>query len=208
MKTLIAIPCMDTVPVDFMTSLVNLRKPPGTCYAVQPNSMIYDSRNNLAAKAIMNEYDRVLWLDSDMMFDPDLLERLSEDMDMGLDFVSALCVKRHRPSGPCIYQDIVYEMAGKAVRAEAIPYADYLKNSLFTVKGAGFGAVLVKTELMRDVWEHYGPPFNPMTQMGEDLSFCWRVNQLGREMYCDSRINTGHIGQYVFTDKDILDGKE
>ena len=207
MKTLIAIPCMDTVPVDFMTSLVNLRKPSGTSYAVQANSMIYDSRNSLTAKALVNGYDRVLWLDSDMMFEPDLLEKLSEDMDMGLDFVTALCVKRHKPSGPCIYQNIVYEMENTAIHAEAVPYTEYPRNSLFVVNGAGFGAVLTKSELLKDVWEHYGPPFDPMTQMGEDLSFCWRVNQLGREMYCDSRIRVGHIGQYVYSESDLPDRK-
>lgn len=206
MKTLIAIPCMDTVPVDFMTSLVNLRKPEGTSYAVQANSMIYDSRNNLTAKALVNGYDRVLWLDSDMMFEADLLEKLSEDADMGLDFVSALCVKRHRPTGPCIYSEIVYEMEGSAIHAEAVPYTGYPRNSLFTVNGAGFGAVMVKTELLKAVWERFGPPFDPMTQMGEDLSFCWRVNQLGREMYCDSRIKVGHIGQYVYSESDLQNG--
>lgn len=203
MKTLIAIPCLDMVPVEFMTSLINLRKAEGTSYAVQANCMIYDSRNNLAAKALMNGYDRVLWLDSDMVFEPDLLERLSGDMDMGLDFVTALCVKRHRPSGPCIYQDLIYETEGKTLRSEAVPYRDYPKNSLFKIKGSGFGAVLVKSELLKEVWEHYGPPFDPMPQMGEDLSFCWRVNQLGHEMYCDSRIKTGHAGQYIFTEADI-----
>ena len=191
---------MDTVPVDFMTSLVNLRKPSGTSYAVQANSMIYDSRNSLTAKALVNGYDRVLWLDSDMMFEPDLLEKLSEDMDMGLDFVTALCVKRHKPSGPCIYQNIVYEMENTAIHAEAVPYTEYPRNSLFVVKGAGFGAVLTKSELLKDVWEHYGPPFDPMTQMGEDLSFCMRAKEFG-EIYCDSRIKVGHIGQKVYSEE-------
>lgn len=40
--------------------------------------MIYDSRNSLTAKALVNGYDLVLWLGSDMMLEPDLLERLSE----------------------------------------------------------------------------------------------------------------------------------
>ena len=80
-RILIAIPCMDQGPAKFWTSLVNLRKTADTHYGVKANSMIYDSRNNFAAHAIMSGYDRVLWLDSDMTFDPDLLERLNADMD-------------------------------------------------------------------------------------------------------------------------------
>lgn len=204
MKTLIAIPCLDMVPVDFMTSLINLRKPVGTSYAVQPNCMIYDSRNNLTAKALMNGYDRVLWLDSDMVFDADLLEKLSDDMDdQGLDYVCGLFFKRHKPSGPCIYSRIVYEQTAEGIRSDAVPYEAWPDKTTFEIRGSGFGAVLMKTELLRNVWEHYGPPFDPMVQMGEDLSFCWRASQLGYRMWCDPRVKVGHIGQYVFTEEDV-----
>jgi len=203
-KTLIAIPCTDMVHVDFMTSMINLRKTEDTAYAVQANSMIYDSRNSLAAKALVNNYDRVLWLDSDLVFEADLLERLSKDMDdKGLEFVTALAFKRHLPTGPCIYKELVYKpnKAGLLI-SEAKAYKDYPVKKLFRVAGAGFGAVLVKCALLRDVWERYGPPFDPMTQMGEDLSFCWRVTQLGRKMWCDSTVKVGHIGQYIYSETD------
>ena len=203
LKILIAIPCMDTVPVDFMTSMINMRKTSETAYAVQANSMIYDSRNTLTAKALVNGYDRVLWIDSDMVFDEDLLERLNRDMDAGPDYVSALCFKRHIPTGPCVYREINYGQAEDGtVRAEAVPYNDYPEDMMFRCAGTGFGAVMVSTALLKDVWEHYGPPFNPLTQMGEDLSFCYRAAQLNYPMYCDSRIKVGHCGQYIYSESD------
>ena len=203
MKTLIAIPCMDTVPVDFMTSLINLRKGADTSYAVQPNSLIYDSRNGLSAKALMNGYDRVLWLDSDMVFDADLLERLSVDMEkQNLDYVCGLFFMRHIPTGPCVYSDIIYRAEEDHLHSEAVQVKEYPPDRIFEIKGSGFGAVLMKTEVLKDVWEHYGPPFDPMTQLGEDLSFCWRVSQLGHRMWCDPGIKVGHCGQYVYSEKD------
>ena len=199
-RILIAIPCMDTVPVAFMTSLVNLEKPFNTHYAVHANSMIYDSRNTFAAKAITGGYDRVLWLDSDMVFDHDMLTRLNADMNKhGLDFVSGIFFKRRMPTGPCIYRDLIYGANDDGtVKAEAIPYTDYPRDDLFETKGAGFGAVLMTTDLLKAVWEAYGPPFQPLVQMGEDLSFCWRVTQIGRKMWCDSRVKVGHAGLHVF----------
>ena len=205
-RILIAIPCMDQGPAKFWTSLVNLRKTADTHYGVKANSMIYDSRNNFAAHAIMSGYDRVLWLDSDMTFEPDLLERLNADMDgNGLDYVAGIFFKRRMPTGPCIYKDLIYGLKDDGtIRAEAIPYKDYPKDTLFQCAGTGFGAVLVKTELMKAVWETYGPPFQPMPQMGEDLSFCYRVTELGRTMWCDSRVKVGHIGEYVFGEQTYL----
>ena len=205
-KVLIAIPCMDHVPVTFMTSLINLKKTPDTHYGVKANSMIYDSRNNFAAHAIMQGYDRVLWLDSDMAFEPDLLERLNADMDEhDLDYVSAICFKRRLPTAPCVYKDLIYGLKDDGtIRAEAISYRDYPRDTLFECAGTGCAAVLMKTELLKVVWESGGPPFQPMVQMGEDLSFCYRVTQLGRKMWCDSRIKVGHCGEMVFGEEQYI----
>lgn len=199
---------MDTVPVEFMLSMINLRRPDDTYYTVQVGSLVYDSRNMLTAKALMNNYDRVLWIDSDMVFEADTLEKLSEDMDNGLDFVSALCFKRKTPTGPCVYSDIRYGQDDDGIlHAEADTMRDYPENALFECAGAGFGLVLVSTEMLGRIWEKHGPPFDPMPQMGEDLAFCWRAKQEGYKMYCDSRIKVGHVGKRIFGEEDYIKQK-
>ena len=60
MKTLIAIPCMDQVPVPFCQSLALLTKPENTQLAMNPGSLIYTSRDRLAQLAIEAEADYVL----------------------------------------------------------------------------------------------------------------------------------------------------
>ena len=197
MKTLIAVPCMDMAPVDFMCSLINLRKTEDTRYAVKQNSLIYDSRNTFASKAITGGYDRIMWFDSDMVFAPDTLERLSKDMDEGRDFVCGICFKRHYPTAPVVYKHLTYQ-TGTEIRAKAEAYTDYPQNSIFEVEAAGFGCVLMKVDLLRRIWDTFGPPFDPLTQMGEDLSCCWRIKKLGVPMYCDSSVKVGHIGQMIF----------
>ena len=203
MKTLIAVPCGDMVPVDFMTSMINLKKPEGTSYSVHANSMIYDSRNNLAAKALVNGYDRILWLDSDMEFGPDTLIQMHKDLDEnGIDMVCGLYFKRIIPTGPCVYRELIYEIKPDGtLRADAVAVEQY-PDGLFEVAGCGFGAVLMKTDILKEVWEKFGPPFDPMTQMGEDLSFCWRYAKLGGKMWCDPQIKVGHIGRYTYSEKD------
>ena len=217
MKTLIAVPCMDSLPTDFATSLMDLKKGEDVHYAVTKNSLIYDSRNAVAANAItaghmdgdegrgITPYDRVLWIDSDMKFDPDMLVRLSEDMDQGLDYVAGIFFVRKIPTYPVVYSEIrYYTDESNQIHAEAVKMRYYPKDQLFRCGGTGFGAVMTSVKLLKDVWDRFGPPFQPLSHMGEDLSFCWRVNQLGREMYCDSRVKVGHIGQFVFDENVYL----
>ena len=83
MKILIAVPCMDTVPSQFAQSLAVMNKVQNCAVAFQMGSLIYTSRNNLATMAVQNEVDYVLWLDSDMIFPPDVLQRLLDDRDKG-----------------------------------------------------------------------------------------------------------------------------
>jgi GT2 family glycosyltransferase len=176
---------------------------PETHYSTTVATLIYDSRNAFSIKAITEGYDRVLFLDSDMVFSPDLLETLSADMDTGLDYVSGLFFCRRFPIKPMIYSKAeVGRAEDGAPMAITESYMDYPKNQLFEIHGSGFGAVLIRTELLRKVWDAYGPPFMPTPIMGEDLAFCVRAREVGAKLYCDSRVKAGHIGQYIF-DEDV-----
>ena len=57
MKILIAIPCMDTVPVPFAESLLNLDKPEGTKVCFKSGSLVYDARNLLSITAIKEGFE-------------------------------------------------------------------------------------------------------------------------------------------------------
>ena len=115
MRTLIAIPCMDMVYTLFFTSMLAMRKPEGTEVAVASCSLIYEARHTLAKKAMDDGFDRVLWLDSDMTFQPDLLERFAADLDQGLEYVYGLFFTRKIPVKPCVYE-ICHNMPNKRGR--------------------------------------------------------------------------------------------
>lgn len=75
MKVFIAVPSLEYVPALFTQSLAMLRRADNTQVGFEVGSLVYVARNNLAEAAIKCEADYVLWLDSDMVFTPDLLER-------------------------------------------------------------------------------------------------------------------------------------
>lgn len=199
-KTLIAVPCFDMVHTDFMESFVKLRKPEGTSFTIIKNTMIYDARNIIAMNAIKAGFDRVFWMDSDMKFPPDALEELSADMDTGLDFVTGVYYTRRPPKiKPVIYNELHWEVKedGK-LDTGATNYFDYPENALFEIAAAGFGCCLTSVDLLKRVGEKFGSPFTPLEAMGEDMSFCFRVMQIGGRMFCNSGIQCGHIGQVAF----------
>lgn len=209
MKTLVALPCMDMVHTIFMKSLLSMDRIGQTGFAFSCSSLIYDARNTLAKQAVTEGYDRVLWLDSDMDFEPDLLEKLSADMDEGRELVSGLYFKRKAPIKPVIYKSLGYykNEDESGVTPVAVSYEDYPKDSIFSIAACGFGGVLVTTDLIKRVGDKFGLPFSPIMGFGEDLSFCSRVSQLGVEMFCDSRVKMGHVGLGSITEEVYLQYK-
>ena len=174
-----------------------------THFSISCSSLVYDARNTLAKQAVIEGFDRVLWLDSDMDFSPDLLKRLSADMDEGREMVSGLYFKRKAPVKPVIYKELGFwrDKEKDEVTPIAIPYEDYPKDDIFTIAGCGFGGCLVSVDLIKRVGDKFGLPFSPLMGFGEDLSFCSRVSQLGVEMFCDSRVKMGHVGLGTITEE-------
>ena len=195
MKYLIAIPCMDMMHTNFVRSLVSMRLAGNCEIALAISSLIYDARNHLAEKAVKGGFDRVLWLDSDMTFDRDIMERLAARLDEGRDFVSALYIKRKEPIAPCIYS------AGDMDKPVNDTFDDYPQDAIFEIAACGFGGVMMTTELLQAVGSRFGFPFSPLPLAGEDLSFCYRARALKRKLYCDSSIKMGHIGTTEITEE-------
>jgi GT2 family glycosyltransferase len=213
MKTLIAVPCMDSMPTEFVKSLLYLKKDGDVQVYFRQSSLIYHSRNFISVMAMENKYDWVLWLDSDMCFEPDTLTRLQEDMANdgynGVDMVTGLYVTRKPPFKPVIYETVAPPSLGDdgVMKKNVVEYIGYPKDQLFPVAGCGFGCVLTKVSLLKEVWDKFGPAFTPNNWTGEDLAFCYRVNLLGKNrIWCDSGISCGHIGQMIY-DEQMLDDK-
>ena len=199
MKILIAVPCMDTVPSQFAQSLAVMNKVQNCAVAFQMGSLIYTSRNNLATMAVQNEVDYVLWLDSDMIFPPDVLQRLLDDRDKG-DIITGVYYRRVSPFKPVIYSKLDISDEG----VDWLGYDDYPSDEMFEVAGCGFGCVLTPTNVFMDVMNKFNDMFSPLNGAGEDLSFCWRARQCGYKIVADPSIPLGHVGHYI-VDKKFFD---
>lgn len=193
-KILIAIPSGDDVAAEFVQSLLALHPVDHVEVKIHTGSLVYLAREILAAYAINNEFDYVLWLDSDMVFQPDMLERMIED---DVDMVAGLFFQRRIPCDPAIWSKIV---CGESGEKHDERYYEYPENSLFEIDACGMAAVLVKGEVIRKVYDTYQRTFEPISGYGEDISFCIRAKNCGYQLWCDSRIKVGHRGFTFITE--------
>lgn len=195
-KILIAVPSMDQVAAGFAQSLATLTKVGECSVSFVVGSLIYDSRNKLAAQAVKMEADYIMWFDSDMIFAPDTLEKLMKDLDEGRDIVSGLYFRRSAPYTPVAFSKLGI---GEDDITEFQDYKGDL-NGIHEIEGIGFGCVLMKMDVIFECFSKFGTCFSPIGKVGEDLSFCMRAKELGYKIYLDTDVKCGHVGHVIVTE--------
>lgn len=196
MKIMIAVPCMDQVPVPFVQSLALLEKIGECSLVMKSGSLIYTSRNDIATYAIETEADYVFWLDSDMVFKPDTLKRMMKTLqENDLDILTGLYFRRVPPYSPVLFDQLDLD-------GEVCTFSEFeeIPEGLFEVGGCGFGCVLMKTEVFLDVQSKHGNTFAPIANNGEDVAFCWRARDCGFKIYCDPSVICGHVAYSIVSD--------
>ena len=155
------------------------------------------SRNLCVRKAIEARTDRILFVDSDMTFDPDFLDKLMEhDLDVVMGYYD------HRPGGTgqeapdatnlCKLGQFSYL---EQVTVSEIDEAREEGYDLIEVKGGGLGFCLVKAE----VFSLFPYPWFDFVEypdgqcLSEDLFFSEMCARNGIRIYADTRCYCGHI---------------
>ena len=197
------------MPTQFVQSLLFMEQPEDVRCILAAGSLVYDARNELLRRAHEAQADRILFIDSDMSFNRDLLTRLNEDSDAGCEIVAPLCFKRKPPFTPVIYSVMELREENGMKIPTAQVYENYPAADLFQVEAVGFGCVLMTMDAVEKVVTKFGPwPFSPAMGFGEDMSFCMRAREAGVKIWCDSRIRVGHVGYYTYGEFDYLKQKE
>lgn len=195
-KVLIGIPCTETIPVEFFRSCLSLNRTHELSVMPYPNSLVHAARDDIAKVAIEGKYDFLCFIDSDMVLGPSAIDQLIED---GKDIITGLYFKRKYPYSPVLFKTVHGE--NDTANRGALPYVDYPKDSVFRCEAAGAGILLIRREVLEDVYAKTGRLFEPFDGLGEDFSFNLRCKRCGWEMWCDSRVICGHIGKLIVDER-------
>jgi GT2 family glycosyltransferase len=181
---------------EFMTSLENLvsvmvaQGIETKIFSTNNVSPIVAARNQCVEKAMTWEPDYLFFVDDDMCFNNDIVEKL---LSHKKDFVCALAFTKVPPFVPVI----------KKIQDGNIfsfnNYVDYPKNSFVEIAASGFGAVLIHRRLFEDLKISDGKWFEEnkfFLEESEDINFCIRARQKGHKIWCDTSAKTRHIGGF------------
>lgn len=164
------------------------------------NTILYHALNDPKG------YDYILWLDADMVYPHDMLEKfLSADKDI----IGCLYFRRKYPHAPVGF---VYNHKDNKSELPYVP-VDFRKlpeNDVIEVDGLGFGGMLVKTSvynaLGEEKWMNYDTnyhlPYQTVSQRSHDLVFCETCKQHGFKIHMHTGVRPGHITDKVVTSSD------
>ena len=192
MKILIGMPCIHEIPTRTVISLLQVKKKDVDPYLVS-GSLIYDSRDYIAHFAVDNDYDYVLYVDSDMIFDADDMDRL---LSHNVGICSGLYVTRDGTNKHVAYT--------KVTKRRRFPYRapkltpDGETKGFGEIAACGFGFCLIKTSVLKTMFKYYKSLFEPKSGLGEDIIFCVRARQVGFKTFIDREVKVGHIGEKVY----------
>lgn len=186
-------PCVKEIPTKTVISLLQTVQKGVVDPMIVEGSLVYDSRDAIAKYAAENDYDYVLYVDSDMVFSSEDLKKLvAHDTDI----VSGLYVTRRGENKNVAYKEIITRRRFPN-RAPAL-IEDKTLAGYGPVAAYGFGFCLIKVKAMKNMLKHYKSLFEPKWGVGEDIAFCIRARKCGYKLYIDRDVKIGHIGEVVY----------
>ena len=149
--------------------------------------IVYQARQKCLNRALERDYDYLMWIDSDMVFEPQNFKQLlSHDKDI----VSGLYLIQKTPG---IY-DIPHDYACIDLDGNRFNRFEYEgTRELKQVRANGMGFMLVK----RGVFESIEKPFDLTLEKGEDIVFQIKATEQGYKSYVDTSVILGHEKLFI-----------
>ncbi len=168
------------------------------------------ARSELATQALSDGYEEILWVDADIGFEPDAVERIRSH---GLPLVGGLFAKRGKREFGCHFlpgtPEVTLGVGGGPVEVRYVGtafllthrrlYEDIARTSELPVCNAKFNVPTVPYFLPMVVRD---PSFDHW-YLSEAWSFCERARQAGHKVMVDSSIRLWHIGRYGYGWEDV-----
>lgn len=180
--------------------------------ALQASANLSGPRNEVVRQFLA--YGKADWLwfvDTDMVFKPDTLERLLEFADPDTaPIVGGLCFTTTDGQ----INPTLYALLGDEDEVMVLRYSEWPPDSMFQVAATGTGCLLIHKTVFERMVDFVSPSgqkgFNaafPWFQetthddrpVSEDITFCWRAGLLEIPVYVNTAIHIGHVKEQLLT---------
>ena len=215
-KVVIAYPYGHEVSARFMHSLMktlvhdaNHRRRVLGCegfIAVSSGANITNARNEIVVAFLdYTEADWLLFIDTDMVFDADIVDRLVEAAHPEKrPILGGLCfsINADKHLGP-LARPTIY---GFSDDSKVVRFEDYPRDQLVQVGATGTGCLLIHRSVLAKMraddrfpaaYKWFQEQAFGSIPAGEDITFCVRAGACGFPIYVDTRIKVGHEKPFV-----------
>ena len=182
MKILIAMPAGESIKTKTAFALFQLAGP-DVRLQMAISCDVADNRNKLVKHAIDNNYEYIFFLDTDVTFNGDALEKmLAHDKD-----IIALAYNHRRLP----LESVIRPLDGDITKP--------IPKELFKAQSCGTGSMLIRTLVFRDIpkpWFDF--TYEGDERIGEDVNFCRKAIKAGYDIWVDPTIPVRHLGTYDY----------
>jgi GT2 family glycosyltransferase len=196
-KVAIGIPTNRQIKPKTVLSIMNMVSQ--TQYKVFPivaseGFTIAENRIYIMCQAIKNNCTHLFFVDDDMTFPPDTLDKLMEHKKevVGVNLYSRCLPLR----STIIFLPESYDFNGDKINEPTIP------DHIFEVEGVTGGCLLINLSIIDKLekpWFGFKVDDFGVTLLGEDIWFTRRARSAGFKVWCDPAIKVGHLGEYNYS---------
>lgn len=213
-KCVVLVPVFGAIEPRCDDALTELERRGYAVWRVRGYSQIDLARSSIATTALARGFEDTFWIDADMVFEPDDVDRLRE---RGLPLACALYAKKASRALACHVlpgtREIIFGQGGGLLEvrygamgflhARREVYAEMERQLALPRCNRRFGEVIVPYFLPLVIEGIDGPWY-----LSESFSFCERARQCGYKIWADTTIRLGHIGGYAYTWEDAGGGAQ
>jgi hypothetical protein len=184
-KITVGIPSYDHIKTECVISLLRLQaqSPLKLEFFLNQSLYIDYNRNQLVSVAMSNGSSHLMFIDSDIEFPPNGIERLrAHDKDIVGGYYNT-----RRGNNPIrVFED------GQLVPPDPLP------AELFECRVLPTGFMLIRLEAIRFKPPYFAVITHEKGTIGEDVSFCKKAHDAGLQIWCDPTIPLGHVGKKIY----------
>lgn len=147
--------------------------------------LIHENRCAIAEEAVSQNFDYLLFIDSDMVFPAHAITTLIAQQ-------KPVIGANYHKRGRLPPENVVKDLQGQLLTT--------LPIGPFKCGGLATGFMLIDVGVFKVIdypWFFY-QPLQGNQFLGEDYWFCDRVREKGLDVWCDPTINLRHIGDYKY----------
>lgn len=170
------------------------------------NAAIDAARSQLASTALEDGFDVLVWIDSDIRFDPDDVERLCAH---DVPFVAGIYPKKGRRELACHVlpgtTELTFGTSGGLVELRYVGFGFVVtRRGLYETMraSAALDLPVCNAQFGRPLVPYFLPAVMETDAgcwyLGEDYAFCERARAVGVRILADTRIRLGHVGPHAF----------